>query len=101
MSTPSEHMADDMAWTFAQDGEEVRNIVVNGTTRRGMTQDLETFPGEFEGGLRRRLGLSVLPGVIAPLPRTGYTMTVDGEEYVVESISSSSVLDTIIMVQYA
>lgn len=100
MTTAREHMQADMAYLFAQEGEEVRDVVIDATTYRGIVQDLEVMPGEFEGSARRRISIYLLKGAMSPLPHPGFAMDVDGEQFVVDSVDPTSLLDIIIMGQY-
>lgn len=100
MATAREHMQADMAFLFAQEGEEARDVVIAATVYRGMVQDLEVMPGDFEGSARRRIAIYLLKGAMSPLPRPGCAMDVDGEQFVVDSVDPTGLLDIIIMGQY-
>ncbi len=93
-------MIADMAWLYAEAGEEVRDVVIDGAQYRAIVGELETMSGEFELSASRRQSVSLLHGDMDPLPRPGYVMSVDGTKWTVESAASSGLLCRIIMAQY-
>ncbi len=101
MTTAREHMAADMAWLYAREGEEVRDVVIDGVPTRAMVQELEVLPGPFEGSARRRLAISLQKGTVSPLPRPDFAMTIDGEVWTVESVNPLGLLDVLTMAQYS
>jgi len=99
MATAREHMAADMAWLFSQEGEEASAIVIDGTSRRAIVQELEVIPGGYEGAATRRQSLWLAKGTIT-LPRPGYVMTVAGQKWTVESIDPTGLCDMLTLAQY-
>jgi len=93
-------MLADMDHLFAQEGEEVVDILIGLTVYRGLLQDLEVLPGGFEGSARRRISIYLLKGAMSPLPRPGFAMDVNGEQFIVDSVDPTGLLDIITMGQY-
>ena len=86
MTTAREHMANDMAWLFAREGEEVRNVVIDGVTVRAMVQDVDLEPGSFEGLAVQQKIVTVRPAALGWQPTVGSVMTVEGKEYLVAHV---------------
>ena len=100
MPTARDHMAADMAWLFAQDGEEARDVVIDGVTHRAIVHELDALAGPLDGSTARRLSVLLEHGAIATLPRPGYTMTVDGSQWQVEAVDPTGIVDVIIFTQF-
>ena len=100
MTTPRDHMAADMAWLFAQDGEEARDVVIDGVTHRAIAHELDAMAGPLDGSTARRLSVMLEQRAIATLPRPGYTMTVDGSQWQVEAVDPTGIVDVIIFTQF-
>ncbi|HBI15022.1 MAG TPA: hypothetical protein DDY20_05840 [Desulfobulbaceae bacterium] len=100
MATAREHMQADMAFLFAQEGEEVRDVVIGTTVYRGMVHEMEIDPGPFEGSARRRIAVYLLKGTLSPLPRPDSALEVDGEQFIVDVANPTGLLDVITMGQY-
>ena len=98
MPTAREHMAADMAWLYAQTGEEPVDVIIDGVSRRAIVQELDAVAGNFDGGVIRRRAIWLLKGTIT-LPRPGYVMTVDGDRWTVESLDPTGILDVITLAQ--
>jgi len=60
MATAREHMATDMAWLYAQNGEGAVDIIIDGTPRRAIVQELDAVAGNFDGGVIRRRAIWLL-----------------------------------------
>jgi hypothetical protein len=101
MTTSREHMLADMQWLFAQDGEEVRDVVIDGETVRAIVHEEEAIAGPVEGSTRRRISLHLLKETITQLPRSGFEMEIDGGKWLVESVDPMGILDIIILEQYS
>jgi len=101
MATAREHMQADMEWLFDQDGEEVRDVVIDGETVRAIVHEEEMIAGPEEGSTRRRISVHLLKSTISPLPRSGFKMEIDGGGWLVESADPMGVLDIIFFEQYS
>lgn len=102
MTTAREHMQADMAWLFDQDGEEVRDVVIDGGDPvRAIVHEEDMIAGPEEGSTRRRISVHLLKDTISPLPRPGFQMDVDGGDWLVESVDPMGILDIIYFQQYS
>lgn len=101
MTTAREHMQADMEWLFEQDGEEVRDVVIDGEEVRAIVHEEQAIAGPVEGSTKRRISVHLLKETIAPLPRSGFEMEIDGEKWLVESVDPMGILDIIFLEQYS
>jgi hypothetical protein len=88
MATARDHMTADMAWLFAQDGEEVVDATINSTPRRAIIGDETT--GQYDDGswyASREIIVQVAALVVA-VPRQGINL--DGVEYLIESVRTTA-----------
>lgn len=99
MTTTRQHMLEDMDWLFTVDGEESVDVVIDGVTIRAMVHELDVGGGSYEGEAVRQCALRIRKGTM-PLPRPGYTMTMDGELWTVDSVDPSGIVDILIMSRY-
>ena len=99
MATAHEHMLADMLYLFAQDGEEVVELVIDGETCRAIRNSLEEEEGEFDGQLiYRRRYLCLADELSAVL---GQERELDGKLWRVVSISRPGVLLDITFERYS
>ena len=55
MATPREHMQADMDWLFAEDGNDVQDIVIDAIPYRAIPHALENVDGQYDGQTINRL----------------------------------------------
>lgn len=94
MPTARQHMLADMTHLFAQDGEEVVDVVIDDASHRAIVQELDGIAGTLDGTVIRRRALWLEKGKII-LPKPGYDMLVDGELWNVESVDPTGILDVV------
>lgn len=99
MATAREHMQADMAFLFAQEGEEVRDVVIDGSAYRAIVQELDVLPGEFNGSIVERRKLFLQADAFSAI--VGQERQIDGLLWMVVSTSiPGELLTTIIVERY-
>lgn len=89
MATAREHIAADMAWLFAEDGEEVIDALINSLPVRAIVGDETT--GQYDDGSwfnsRDIVILADNAAVTEVVPRQ--RLNLDGTDYLVDSVKRS------------
>lgn len=89
MTTAREHMLADMQWLFAQEGEEARDVVIDGSPARVITGEIKTEQVE-DGSWFEIFELTALQSELSAVPRQ--VLDIDGVKYTVDAVRRDGVL---------
>ena len=99
MATPRDYMLADIAHAFAEVGGVAGDTVIDGRPLRAIVEPLDIVPGEFEGAVKQLRAVWLEKGAM-PLPRPGYRLTMDGEEWTVQSVDPTGLVDILYLAKY-